>query len=144
MIVQLAHFSKVGIKRPLFEQISPFEAPISPVSGLSAPEKVIRWPQVTILSPECPILVVTTSKMQFGPYIWHFGTFYGSKRALFAHKMALWGPLTGLQRSGNGSVMPTLLTWARWTIMWCLEPILVPYKSPEGQKVPFRSQADPP
>ena len=125
-------------------KISPFEVPISPVSGLLAPEKVIRWPQVTRFSQECPIWVVTTSKMPFGPCIWYFRTFYGSKGALFTHKMVLWEPLEGGQRSGNGSLMPTLLTWASWTFMWCLEPILVPYKSPEGQKVPFRSQADPP
>ena len=124
MMVPLAQVSKVGITDPFpdlwsppqglpkgqyISKYSPFEAPISPVFGLLALEKVIRWPQVTRFSQECPIWVVTTSKMQFGLYTWHFVTFYGSKRALFAHKMALWGPLEGLQRSGNGSVMPTLL-----------------------------------
>ena len=34
-----------------------------------------------------------------------FWDFLGFQNALFAHTMAIWEPLWGLQRSGNGSVM---------------------------------------
>ena len=39
-------------------------------SGLLAPEKVTRWPKVTIFCPECSICVVTICKIHFGPYIY--------------------------------------------------------------------------
>ena len=63
-----------------------------------------------------------------------YRTYWGLKRAVFADILAFWEPLGGLQRSGNGSVMPTLLTWASGTIIWCLEPNLVPYKTSRGKK----------
>ena len=43
--------------------------------------------------------MVTTGKMHFGPFIWNFGTFWGSERDSFAHKVVFWGSLEGSQRS---------------------------------------------
>ena len=72
-----------------------------------------------------------------------YRTYWDLKRAYFAHLMAFWEPLGGFQRSGIGSVMPNLLTWASRTIMCCLEPNLVHTRLPEGQKVSYKGQADP-
>ena len=76
-----------------------------------------------------------------------YRTYCGLRRALFACIMALWGPLHRLQRSENGSVMPALLTWASGTIMWWNQiwwnQIWCHTRLPEGQKVPYRGQADP-
>ena len=63
-----------------------------------------------------------------------FRTYWGLKRALFAHIMAFFDTLGGLQSSGNGSVMPTLLAWVSWTILWCLEPNPAPCKTSRGAK----------
>ena len=73
-----------------------------------------------------------------------YRTYCGLRRALFACIMALWGPLQGLQRSGSRSVMPALLIWASWTIMWCLEPNLVSYKTSRGAKSVLEGSSRPP
>ena len=79
-----------------------------------------------VTSGDHPDGVFWTKSGQFGPsddlsrgQKSRFRTIWGLKRALFAHIMAFWEPQWGVKRSGNGSVMPALLTWASWTIVWC-------------------------
>ena len=64
-----------------------------------------------------------------------FGTLSGHRRAIFAHKLTFWEPQEGPLRSRNGSVMPTQWILASWTIVWCLEPNLMPYKTFWGAKI---------
>ena len=104
----------------------------------------LKVPKYRIYGQNCIFLVVTTHMGHYGPNLvtlGHLMTIVGAKRpdsgligALFAHMMAFFEPLGGLRRSGNGSVMPTLLTRVNWTIRWCLEPNLAPYKTSRGAK----------
>ena len=76
------------------------------------------WPMISSLDgPKQPDLVQNAPfgwplrlKCNFNPILCSIYGILDSKRPLFAHIMALWGPLGGVQRSGNGSVMPSLLT----------------------------------
>ena len=63
-----------------------------------------------------------------------FRTNRGLKRTLVAHIMAFFWLPRGTLKVWNGPVMPSLLTWVSWTIMWCLEPNLEPYKTSRGAK----------
>ena len=58
-----------------------------------------------------------------------FVTSWGLKMARFAPKWTFWSSQGGPKRSTNGSMMPFLYILASWTIMSCLEPNLVPYKT---------------
>ena len=61
-----------------------------------------------------------------------FVTSWGLKMARFAPKWTFCSPQGDPKRSTNGSVMPFLYILASWTIMSCLEPNLVPYKTSRG------------
>ena len=73
-VVPLAMFGPLGspleaLKGPFLEQTSHFEAQNSPESGLMAPEMVIRWPKLAEFGPGYSMVVVTTGRTHFVPYI---------------------------------------------------------------------------